>query len=562
MPHVFPYATTVMRYLPGSYAPSFVQHMSRPRPETRGSREPHGELASSRSRVVGYDGAGRSGRVHVRLPLLRVDRMRLPAFAIVALLAPCARFAMAQGSDTTRRGSGTTVSGVVRDSLAQKPLAGAMVQLASVDSLARFSRIAISDSLGRFTLRDVPDGRHFVGLLHPLLDSLGIEPPFREVVVEGHRSVRVDLAIPSPARLRTAICGPRSASTPGSDSVGIVVGRVRDARDGAPLRGVAVTAEWLELLFTRRGVTRRIARRVTTTGESGRFAFCDVPSPGSMTVIAGHGADSTDRIEVRVEKGFLRRELYVGPARVVVTGDTVQSADTLAPPPRIVRMGDGRLSGTVLTADGRPLAGAQVSIHDGPETRANDLGQWTLVGAPLGTRMLEVRAISYYPDRRAVDVVAGAAPVRVTLSTLKAVLDTVRIAASRMPDGSGFEERRRNGMGRYLTAEDIARRTPIFTSELLRNLPGVRVDMRTGSLEKWIAMRGMAGTCSPSLYVDGAHMPTLPEGLTANDIDMWADPDEIVGIEVYVDFVPPQFRPPLSGCGSIVIWTKRRRFMP
>ena len=325
------------------------------------------------------------------------------------------------------------------------------------------------------------------------------------------------------------------------------------------MRDVAVTAEWLELSFTRRGVTRRIVRRATTTGESGRFAFCDVPSPGSMALIATRGADSTDRIEVRVsEKGFLRRELYLGPARVVVMGDTMRSVDSLAPAPRTLRVGDGRLSGTVLTPDGRPLVGAQVSIHNGPETRANDLGQWTLVDAPLGTRMLEVRAISYYPDRRLVEVVAGAAPVRVTLSTQKAVLDTVRIAASRVSDASGFEDRRRNGMGHYLTAEDVARRTPIFTSELLRNLAGVRVDMRSGSLEKWITMRG----CSPALYVDGAHMPTLPEGLTANDIVKWVDPGEIARMEVYVDLVPPQFQPALSSCGSIVIWTKRRRFTP
>jgi hypothetical protein len=489
--------------------------------------------------------------------------MRLPGFAIVALLAPCARFAMAQESDTTRRGAGATVSGFVRDSLAQKPLAGAMVQLAAVDSLGRFSLTATTDSLGRFTVGDVPDGRHIVALLHPMLDSLGIEPPLREIVVEGHRSVRVDLAVPSPARLRTAICGPRSTSNLHSDSVGIVVGRVRDARGGAPVRDVAVTAEWLELSFTSRGVTRRILRRVTTTGESGRFAFCDVPSPGSMALIATRGADSTDWIEVRIpENGFLRRELYLGPARVVVIGDTTRNAGKLARPPRTLRLGDGRLSGTVLTADGRPLAGAQVSIHNGRETRANDLGQWTLVEAPVGTRLLEVRAISYYPDRRPVEVVAGAAPVRVTLSTLKAVLDTVRIAASRMPDGSGFEGRRRNGMGLYLTAEDIARRTPIVTSELFSNLPGVRVDMVSGSLEKWITMGGMSRACSPTLYVDGARIPSLPEGLTAHDIDVWVDPNEVAGIEVYVRLVPPQFQPALSNCGSIVIWTKRRGLMP
>src|SRR6185436_12074737 len=109
---------------------------------------------------------------------------------------------------------------------------------------------------------------HIVGLVHPMLDSLGIEPPLREVVVEGHRSVRVDLAIPSPARLRAAICGPLSMSKLHSGSVGIVVGLVRDARDGTPVREVAVTAEWLELSFTPRGITRRTLRRLTITGES------------------------------------------------------------------------------------------------------------------------------------------------------------------------------------------------------------------------------------------------------------------------------------------------------
>jgi hypothetical protein len=152
--------------------------------------------------------------------------------------------------------------------------------------------------------------------------------------------------------------------------------------------------------------------------------------------------------------------------------------------------------------------------------------------------------------------------VRVTLSTLKAVLDTVRIAASRGPDRSGFEDRRRNGMGHYLTAEDIARRTPIATSELLFNLPSVRVEMRRGSLDKWITMGSASAACSPTLYIDGARIPSLPEGLTATDIDLWVDPNEIAGIEVYTHLVPPQFQPPLSSCGSIVIWTKRRRFTP
>ena len=50
----------------------------------------------------------------------------------------------------------------------------------------------------------------------------------------------------------------------------------------------------------------------------------------------------------------------------------------------------------------------------------------TLAEAPTGTRMLEVHALGYYPERRRVDVVASSAPIEVKLSTLKAVLDTVK----------------------------------------------------------------------------------------------------------------------------------------
>ena len=81
---------------------------------------------------------------------------------------------------------------------------------------------------------------------------------------------------------------------------------------------------------------------------------------------------------------------------------------------RAVRAGIGRVSGIVRAiAGGRPLAGAQVSFVDGPSTRANARGEWTLSDAPSGTRTLEVRALGYYPERRVVDVVDGAPSVAV-----------------------------------------------------------------------------------------------------------------------------------------------------
>ena len=179
--------------------------------------------------------------------------------------------------------------------------------------------------------------------------------------------------------------------------------------------------------------------------------------------------------------------------------------------------------------------------------------------------MLDVRSIGYYPDRRAVDVVRGAAPVRVVLSTMKAVLDTVQVIASRLGSQNmiGFQARRRTGQGKYLTPEDIARRQPVVTSDLFRMVPGVRVE-RNEMGETMIQMRGtFEEECSPNVFIDGKYMRTL----TGDDIDTWVKPDEIAGIEVYVGTaVPAEFSQGLAGggatggdhCGSIVIWTRPR----
>ncbi len=475
-----------------------------------------------------------------------------PRWILVGALI--AQSVAAQAPDSTPRPPGATVTGVVHDSIARAPLIDALVQLVAVDGASTESRSTSSDSLGRFTFTNVPNGRYLLGFFHPVLDSLGLDPVSRELQISRRETVRADLATPSGARLSTAVCG----KMPASDSSAVVIGVVRDARDRAPVAGAKVIAEWLELTVSREGFRRRVPRLVATTGANGWFALCNVPRRGTIALAASRGADSTDRIEVDVPADVLmRRELYIGASRTVVRRDSTPRADTLAPRLTRRREGDGRLTGTVVTVEGAPLAGALVNILDGPATRADEQGAWTLAGAPLGTRMLEVRAVGYYPERRAVDVVAGVPPIRTALTTLKAVLDTVMVTASRLNDrlASGFAARSRTGPGRYLTPEEIARRRPIVTSDLFRTIPGLQVDRSTLG-DTFVSMRGIfAERCSPAIYLDGHYMREL----SADDIDGWVAPDEVAGIEVYTQgTVPPQFQPGLSDCGSIVIWTKRR----
>ncbi len=473
--------------------------------------------------------------------------MRFRTLLLVMLLA---RPASAQATDTARRMAGNTVTGVVRDSIGGLPLAGAVVQLIGANALPGSEQTAVANNLGEFTLTNVPDGHFTLGFIHPLLDSLGLEPPLRAVHVEGQRSVRVDLATPSSARLRSAICGAQSAS--------VLIGFVRDASDHGPIPDATVTVEWLELSFGSAGIVRRIPRRVATTRTNGWFAMCDVPKGGMVRLAAARGADSTDLIELRIPtEGFLRHELYLGSAQTIGAVDRIQADGTPASSRR-VRIGEGYLSGTVVVAStGKPLAGAIVSIIDGPQTLANERGEWTLAQAPPGTRVLEVRALGYYPERRPVNIVLQAGPVRVALSTLKAVLDTVRISASRNAydrDAAGFQRRRRSGVGRYLTAGDIARRQPVVTSDLFRNLPGVRLEIGAAGVEKQLLVRGsLLEWCSPAIYLDGLNI----SGVTADDIDVWVHPREVAGIEVYAALgAPPEYQASGTGCGTILIWTK------
>lgn len=481
-------------------------------------------------------------------------RLRLVTLGIMCVLSAMPAAAQSAGERTP----GVRVSGTVHDSVAHRPLGGAWVQLAGADSAAREARTVVSDSLGRFVFDDVPEGRYKLGFFHAVLDSLGVELPLRDLTVRRGRSARADLAIPSGATLRALICGVRSPRDSGIVVSGAaVIGVVRDARNGAPAEGVTVSGEWLEISIRTQGIDRRRPRLVVTTGTNGWFALCNTPLGGNMFLTASRGADSTDLIEAAVPvEGFLRRDLYLGAARTVVVRDTTPRPDSLALPPRIVRSGEGRLSGMVMSADyQRPLAGAIIHLSDGPTARADERGAWTLANAPLGTRVLEVRSVGYYPDRRAVHVVGGMPPVQVALSTFKSVLDTVKIIGTRTADhhGSSFEDRKRTGLGRYLTSTDLERRGAIFTSDAFRNLPGTRLERDTFGARHIYVRSAFGEWCEPSVHIDGMYMWNL----NADDIDGMVSLRYVKGIEVYTEATTPaEYQRAMTGCGTILIWTK------
>lgn len=127
-----------------------------------------------------------------------------------------------------------------------------------------------------------------------------------------------------------------------ADTGALVIGVVRGARSHVPAAEAHVIGMWVELSFAGGRVRRHIPRLAVRTAENGWFAMCNVPSAGTIALMAKRGLASTDLIELDVSAERLgRRDLYIGPA----LGR---------------RTGDGRLTGVVVAAiGGAPVAGAR-----------------------------------------------------------------------------------------------------------------------------------------------------------------------------------------------------------
>ena len=117
--------------------------------------------------------------------------------------------------------AGVTVTGVVFDSVAQAPLAGAMIQMGA-EAGDKKVYAATTDSTGAYRIDGVPSGSYLVTFFHPALEGLGLRPLVRRALVGSDSAIRVDYAIPSAQTIRAVICAPRTPS----DSSGLLIGAV------------------------------------------------------------------------------------------------------------------------------------------------------------------------------------------------------------------------------------------------------------------------------------------------------------------------------------------------
>lgn len=179
------------------------------------------------------------------------------------------------------------IEGIVRDGDTGAPIAGAGVSLSGTGELVA------TGADGRFAFEGLASGDYLVAFAHPRLDTLGVDPPLREVEVPGFDE-RLLLVTPARLPLRSEQCPGLRESSEG----GVLNVQVGDSA-GNPVAGATV---------------RIGALAGGATDERGRFRFCGVQPEVEVTVVAELDGSETAPARVRVPRaGFARADLVLDP---------------------------------------------------------------------------------------------------------------------------------------------------------------------------------------------------------------------------------------------------------
>jgi len=138
----------------------------------------------------------------------------------------------------------------------------------------------------------------------------------------------------------------------------------------------------------------------------------------------------------------------------------------------------------------------------------------------------------------------------------------------------GFEERRRMGLGTFLTPDFLAKNVFTSLAEILHSTPAVKVEYGTAG-RPVVYLRGTSGSyCAPTYFIDNMEfdmsrqisvMPGRQDGkfvalgLAFSELNAMAPAHTIKGVEIYdaPGETPAQYdRSYTTGCGSVVIWTR------
>jgi hypothetical protein len=407
------------------------------------------------------------------------------------------------------------VDGVVFDSLlGQGTIAGAEVWVKGT------SISTMTDEKGGFSLSLPPTSEGYtISATHSSWERFGID--IRPVVVAAgpEERVRINLTSPSPNTLASSLC------TPDARVRGAAVVLALDVSTTARTVETPIAwVEWDEFLVSS-ARTRVHRKRVDAVPLSPTVALmCGIPTEIDVSLRARTGAR------------LLWMRLWPSPDITFLAVDSQF-------------FGRAAASGEVETVDkaGQPVLGASIGWASASTyQRTNADGRATVPRSSLSDSILVVRAIGYTPESVPINRLEPDRTLTLVLQRIADSLPTVNVRAPTVGLGwaTGFESRKRLGLGTFLTLGDIERTGVRNTLHLFQRLPGWVVDESRGAL--------LSARCygAPALYINGSRVP--------KDAFNLIPLEEVVAVEAYRSNAetPPEFLT-LEGCGaSVVVWTR------
>lgn len=198
----------------------------------------------------------------------------------------------------------------------------------------------------------------------------------------------------------------------------------------------------------------------------------------------------------------------------------------------------------------RPMDGAP-GLAPPPVLFTDAAGRFLLGELESGRYDIAIERIGYQP---VVDSIAYRSELGLRID-VEMVSDAVEMdpllvmaeARSRNLDANGFYERRRRGIGRFVSRDEIQERSAMRVSDIFRGMAGVRMSSG-GRVSGQGGVPLLRGGCRADVYLDGVRtIPPFP-------VDALLHPDDLDAVEVYHGSeLPAQFG--TTSCGAVVIWT-------
>lgn len=474
----------------------------------------------------------------------RSDSKAVVAFCILTLLS-LARPLLAQRATTELR---HVLRGVVFDSIAGSPLAGAIVQVAGRDSFPGVFTTT-SDASGSFRIPGIPSGKFVVGFYHEALEALGLDAPLQAIELRTDTSVSVGLGIPSGSVVRALVCRDDGST----DGGGMLAGLLRDAKSHAAIAGAMVRVQWRLLTLDSGGIQTETRYVNAAIAEDGAYAACRLPGAASLDLmVTAPGYRGVNGLVVVPAGGAARHDVFL-----------VDS--TSGHGPAIIR-------GRVVHASGAlPAAGRAAIVTLGRDVPIQD-GAFELSDLPRGSWVVEVRVIGADPQSVLLNAAEGSVTeITIPISDRAQRLNAVAVVAAPDRNTQLLDEithRQRSAFGSVFLPGHPALKTALHITDVLREARGFRYKSPTEFYARPRATGMHSRPCEEiAVYVDGAILPTGLAGL-----DDVAPVNEVLAIEAYPDvlFAPVRWRGNVgldrsgsramfSVCAVVVVWTKHGR---